>query len=369
MKLPDVRKLKLNKPEEKTDLKFKFGDCFSKNRLKQGLVFALLALGLGSLIAFFLSQGNLQLAGENSFLSPLIGSKRQTSVNPTASIEGIVLNSFDNEPQAGVVIKLTGEQDFTASANSQGEFYFDQLPVGSYNLQLPDKFLPESQIINLTSGEYKKITLKAEVKDPQPSQLEGVIFEDENRNNQPDEAERGLNASVRIYKIGADGQEKLLGDIWSSGVGEYGYVLEAPAKYLLEPGYVYRHTPPLAQTITVRGLGEAIKVDFGHIPQVVRNGLIIYVFNDQNENGQKDEEEEFVIYQAVKVKNKQTGQERQLTISNQGSDVPFIEFGEYVVELAPENEEERAYKITKGQAEVVINSKAVSEKVYLGVRF
>lgn len=287
---------------------------------------------------------------------------------PPGRVEGEVFDSFDSLPKAGITVRLLGSQNYEVTSDSRGKFLFENVIVGSYKINGEDnENVSESKDINVEPNQTSSVRLYVSLKNPKPSKLSGIVFEDRNKNGIKEDYEQGIGALLALHKYNSSGKTEFFANITADSSGNYSYSLNAPAKYLLVPLYKTFYTPSESKTVIARGYGVSISLNIGYIPQVATGGMKIYVFNDKNENGQRDGDEEFIHYQYAEITNSITGKVWKVAISSSGDQESNIDFGRYQVRLVPQDESWNLYyKITKGFGEANLSSDSISTEIYLG---
>ncbi len=199
-----------------------------------------------------------------------------------------------------------------------------------------------------------------------PSQINGLVFQDKNKNGVRDANEPGLNAMIEINIFTAADRIERTGYVTANKEGKFTQSLKGPAKYSLMPTYYTFYYPPNSKIFNVSGKGEEINVEFPYVPQVAVDGIKIFVFNDKNENGQKDSDEENVYYAVAAVTYPDGNFERHV-VAAEGQEITNIPFGHYKIELIPaEASYDYYFKTTKGTAEVDLKETSDRVEISLG---
>ena len=129
-------------------------------------------------------------------------------------VEGFVFIDTNNNTQRDpnetgpkdLILTLGNEK---ARTDARGFFRFPPMPTGTYELKiekLPIGIIVKTELpkkIQIVAGQ----TLKIEVPLAQVAVIEGLVFNDENRNGQVDSSEQGLS-SVRIFLTDATGKTR-----------------------------------------------------------------------------------------------------------------------------------------------------------------
>lgn len=290
-----------------------------------------------------------------------------TPVSP-GRVEGKVIDSFDDQAKANLTVRLLGVQNYTLTSSEKGAFTFENIPVGEYKINAEDNDnTTESKDVVVESEKTTQITLYAFLKNPKPSLLKGTTFEDKNSNGVQDGGEPGTDVMLSIKKINKNGSVSDVAPIMSDKNGNYSYTLPAPAKYSITPLYKTFYKAPDSKSLTSRGYGSPLTASFGYIPETATGGLKIYVFNDKNENGQKDGDEEYIHYEYVEVVNQTTGKSFKTGVGVNGTDYPYGDFGHYTFTMIPQDASwAYYYKITKGSTTADLTRETTSVEVYLG---
>lgn len=287
---------------------------------------------------------------------------------PQGRVEGEILDSFDNSFKANITVRLLGDQNYEVISDSAGKFLFENTTVGGYKINGEDNdSISESKDVTVGPGQITSVRLYVFLKNPKPSRLSGIVFEDRNKNGIKEDYEQGIGALLALHKYNSSGKTEFFANITADSSGSYSSSLNAPAKYLLVPLYKTFYTPPGSKTVIARGYGASISLNIGYIPQVATGGMKIYVFNDKNENDQRESDEEFIHYQYAEITNSTTGKVWKVAISSSGDQESNIDFGRYQVRLVPQDESwSLYYKITKGFGEANLSSDSISAEIYLG---
>lgn len=199
-----------------------------------------------------------------------------------------------------------------------------------------------------------------------PSNINGNVFQDKNSNGVQDDGELGLNAMVEVNVFVAPDRIEKVKTANAGKDGKFGISLNGPAKYSLIPSHYTFFNPPNSQIFSVSGLGEEINVSFPYVPNAASGGLKLYVFNDKNENGGRDDGEETINYSVASVSLPDSTVERY-AIPPEGMDITHIPFGHYKIELIPADQSYSYYfKITKGVVETDLSPNSDRAELYLG---
>ncbi len=171
-------------------------------------------------------------------------------------------NGVRDPGEPGVADALLRLDNQLARTDAQGYFRFPPVDPGSYRVEIaraPLGLVPTVAIpINVTVAVGQVVTLEIPMRSV--AIIRGRIFDDKNRNGQPDPDEPGL-ANVRVFAVGAQTFEARSG---SDGQ----YVLQVPpGSYTVTLDRTtlprrYEPTTPLTQTVTVQ-TGQTVTVDFG----------------------------------------------------------------------------------------------------------
>jgi hypothetical protein len=171
-------------------------------------------------------------------------------------------NGARDPGEPGVADALLRLDNQLARTDAQGYFRFPPVDPGSYKVEIaraPLGLVPTVAIpINVTVAVGQVVTLEIPMRSV--AIIRGRIFDDKNRNGQPDPNEPGL-PNVRVFAVGAQTFEARSG---SDGQ----YVLQVPpGSYTVTLDRTtlpkrYEPTTPLTQTVTVQ-TGQTVTVDFG----------------------------------------------------------------------------------------------------------
>jgi hypothetical protein len=182
-------------------------------------------------------------------------------------VEGTLFIDLNNngarDPgEPGVADALLRLDNQLARTDAQGYFRFPPVDPGSYRVEIaraPLGLVPTVAIpINVTVAVGQVVTLEIPMRSV--AIIRGRVFDDKNRNGQPDPNEPGL-PNVRVFAVGAQTFEARSG---SDGQ----YVLQVPpGSYTVTLDRTtlpkrYEPTTPLTQTVTVQ-TGQTVTVDFG----------------------------------------------------------------------------------------------------------
>lgn len=297
------------------------------------------------------------------------------SSTPTPVITGSIIGEtrvsyyLYSKPMAGIEVTASGENfNKTTLTKNDGSYHFDQLPIGYYTISFshPDYRFGNVKI-QVNQGEnFAPGSVLGLLKNPQPLNLSINAFSDNNSNGNKDAGEEGLRATVTIYrKSGSDWQNHT--SFSGDNQGNYSLSIIQNGEYKIEPGRYTFYNQPGSQFFTVDGYGGNKSFSFAYVPTVSQGGMIIFVFNDKNENLTKDAGEEYIHYQYARVTNTNTGTSNNLAVANSGMEYLNLEYGLYNLQLIPENSSwDYHYKITKGNASVNITSNSGQQKVELG---
>jgi hypothetical protein len=199
-----------------------------------------------------------------------------------------------------------------------------------------------------------------------PSNINGNVFQDKNSNGVQDNGEPGLDAMIEVNIFVAPDRIEKVKTATAGKDGKFGISLNGPAKYSLIPLHYTFFTPQNSQIFSVSGLGEDINVSFPYIPNAASGGLKLYVYNDKNENGGRDEGEETISYGVAAVSLPDSTVEKY-AIPPEGMDITHIPFGHYKIELIPADQSYAYYfKITKGVVETDLSPNSDRAELYLG---
>ena len=182
-------------------------------------------------------------------------------------LEGTLFMDLDNDGQRdhgepGVAEALLRLGSQLARTDAQGYFRFPPLDPGTYNVEIARAPLglvptvPIPIVVSIAAGQV----ISLEIPMRSVGIIRGRVFDDKNRNGQPDPDEPGL-ANVRILVVGPTSAE-----VRSSANGQY-TIQVPPGNYTVTVDRTtlpkrYEPTTPLSVTISVQ-IGQAIIVDFG----------------------------------------------------------------------------------------------------------
>lgn len=198
-----------------------------------------------------------------------------------------------------------------------------------------------------------------------PSLVSGYLYKDDNKNSIRESDEKPLNGVITFYRIIGDTTQFVKSIVATDG--KYSLSL-TQGKYSILPGAATFYLQPHAQVITIDGSGKPHTYDYAYKPTSSEGGLKLYVFNDKNENTNRDNGEELIHYQVVQITNMQTGVAQKYAVSEDGMEVSYLDFGRYFVVAYPENDSwEHYYKVTDAGRYVDVDSSG-SQKIYIGVK-
>jgi len=182
-------------------------------------------------------------------------------------LEGTLFIDLDNDGQRdpsdpGIADALLRLGSQLARTDAQGYFRFPPLDPGTYSVEIaraPLGLVPTVPIpITVTVAVGQVISLEIPMRSV--GIIRGRVFDDKNRNGQPDPDEPGL-ANVRIFAVGPTSAEAR-----SSANGQYALQV-SPGNYTVTLDRTtlpkrYEPTTPFSTTISVQ-TGQAITIDFG----------------------------------------------------------------------------------------------------------
>lgn len=287
---------------------------------------------------------------------------------PSVKFQGTIVDSFSGEvlPNLIVTLKANGSASNPESAttNVKGIFIFNDLPIGEYYLsaESPTHRL-EGQTIEV-GLEQKSEKYRASMINPKPSDITVSMYKDGNNNGIQDNGENTLDAQVRVVKIvNQDSKEVIV----LPAQGKYSTTLPR-GNYSLQPLSYTFFLPPPAKLIKIDGFGKPLSFAFGYKPTVSEGGLKIFAYDDKNSNSSRDDGEELVHYQGVRVTRLINSDSSVYAVPTEGVDISHLEFGKYYVVLDPESEAWRAtYQVTDAGHDVDLQSSG-SVTLYLGAR-
>lgn len=290
---------------------------------------------------------------------------------PTGNLKGKVVGGYYLRPVKNVSIKIN---NILSTTNSSGEFEITGIAIGKYKLTFSHPeytFVPFDTEIkegeNVLSGNVTGI-----LSNPKPTQVHGTCFIDSNNNKSLENGEAPLDAMIVVYFY-ESGQWVNQTYSISTTNGSYSLSLSKIGKYKIEPSHYTFYEPPIAQEIITDGYGGNKIYNFGYLPLKVESGFTVYVFNDKNENGQRDSDEENVNFQYVRVTNLSgvittpLGSTYNVAVNTNGETFNQFEPGNYRFELIPEDASWSNYfKVTKSSQEVAFSKNTPHQTIYLG---
>lgn len=315
---------------------------------------------------------------KNANISPTSSPKSDTSSTPTPIptrvLQGAIsgetrVSGYYQRPLAGIDVTASNEK-FNKSTKTQenGNYYISNLPIGYYTISFnhPDYNFGNLKIqVNAGNNSIPNIALGL-LKNPQPLKISFSAFSDNNSNGSKDSGEQDLNATITLYKKSGTSWQYYK-SFTADAQGNYSLEIIESGEYKFDPGSYTFYNKPSSQTLIVDGYGGNKTFSLAYIPTVSNNGLKIYVFNDKNENSQKDVDEEYIHYQYANIVHYTSGKSINLVISDTGSEYRNIEIGTYNINLIPESQSwSYYYKITKGSYSVNITLISEQQKVELG---
>lgn len=198
-----------------------------------------------------------------------------------------------------------------------------------------------------------------------PSQVSGVIYKDDNKNQIYDNGEKTFQGVLTLFD--ENGSQSVFNQNLTTTDGRFSISLSR-GKYSLRPGLLSFYTPPQNASVQVDGSGKALTYNFGYLPVQSEGGIKLFVFDDKNENTTKDEGEELIHYQAAHITTMATGQLAKYAVPPDGMDIGYLKFGQYFVVLVPEDSTwANSFKITDPGHTVDITTSGATI-LYLGAK-
>ncbi|MGQ9601087.1 MAG: PKD domain-containing protein [Candidatus Bipolaricaulia bacterium] len=196
-------------------------------------------------------------------------------------------NHYDpgEEGIAGVIIVADGT---SVRSGKEGLFRFPPLWSGWYELRiedLPAGLAPLVKLpiwVDLAAGEVKKVDLPLR----RVGAIEGLVFEDANRDGMREEGERGLSG-IRISLAGPSGSQTTI----SNPQGRFSFTDLGPGKYLVRLDTTtlpqrYEPTTPVEVQLSLRP-GERLWLEFGAAEKerqlvIAYNPVAVFAFTPES---------------------------------------------------------------------------------------
>lgn len=293
---------------------------------------------------------------------------------PTGSLSGKIVGGYYARPIANVKITANGPTTKDISSDGSGNFSFSNLEIGNYNLIFESsEYNFSSFSIEIKEGENKlDKNISGPLSNPKPMAFSGYCFIDSNKNSVKDSGENSIDAVANLFFY--ESNSWVLQKNFNCGAsGNISSTLAKIGKYKLEPGGYTFYGQPGIQEFVVDGYGSAKSVNLAYIPQRVEGGFTIYVFNDKNENGVRDDGEENVHYQNVRVTNLSgifysgTGNSANMGVGENGESDNQFGPGNYKFEMNPQDSSWDTYfKITKREVNMTFDLNTPHQTIYLG---
>jgi len=287
---------------------------------------------------------------------------------PVGLIKGIVNGGYYSSPVPGALVEAKGVTNKSTTTNSSGAFELDNLGLGNYILSVSSSdysFTDYTQTVKEGVNILDR-NIHGFLKNPKPLIVTGQNYVDTNGNNTKDSGEPGLNIFLTLYLQSGTGWNPIQ-TVNVDSNGNFSLSLTSTGVYKLEPASMTFYTQPGPVQFTVDGYGGSKNYLFPYYPQMSQSGFTVYVFNDTNENGVRDDGEEYIQYQNVQVSNTTNGKSWTAGVGPNGFTYTPADYGSYNLTLIPQDSSwAAAYKITKGSGSVTVTNSSGNQVIELG---